>query len=157
MLSQKDIGEESIRVTFGNGTTGEYFLATVKVKFDGEEYDVKAAVVKDLAEEVLLGRDVPLHRHVMKRLPKKEQVELLRQLAKSNNIYILEDTALAVVTQVRKKKLDQRSNNRTQDDTEGKKTHQDEEEKSGEKRILDNEEETGSVWMQDEDRRQCQH
>ena len=125
------------------------------MKFDGEEYDVKAAVVKDLAEEVLLGRDVPLHRHVMKRLPKKEQVELLRQLAKSNNIYILEDTALAVVTQVRKKKLDQRSNNRTQDDTEGKKTHQDEEEKSDEKRILDNEEETGSVWMQDENRRQC--
>ena len=55
LLSQKDIGQESIRVTFGNGTGGEYPLATVKVKFYGEEYDVKAAVVQDLAEEVLLG------------------------------------------------------------------------------------------------------
>ena len=121
------------------------------MKFDGEEYDVKAAVVQDLAEEMLLGRDVPLHRHIAKRLPKKRTGGIVVTTSKSNNICIPEDTALAVMTRARKKKLDQRSNNRTQDDTEGKKTHQDEEEKSGEKRILDNEEETGSVRIQDED------
>ena len=54
--SQKEIGKESIKVTFGNGASGEYPLATVKVKFDGEEHNIKGAVVQDLAEEVLLGR-----------------------------------------------------------------------------------------------------
>ena len=64
LVSSKDIGEESISVTFGNGTSGEYPLATVKIAFDGEEYQVRAAVVQGLAEDVLLGRDVPLHRHI---------------------------------------------------------------------------------------------
>ena len=54
-MSEEDIGEESITVTFGNGGSGEYLLATVRMRFDGEEYDVKAAVVRDLAEDVLLG------------------------------------------------------------------------------------------------------
>ena len=61
LISPPDIEEETIVVTFGNGATGEYPLASIKVKMDGKEYQVKAAVVMDLAEEVLLGRDVPLH------------------------------------------------------------------------------------------------
>ena len=55
LVSSKDIGEESISVTFGNGTSGEYPLATVKIAFDGEEYPVRAAVVQGLAKDVLLG------------------------------------------------------------------------------------------------------
>ena len=47
-----------------------YPLAPVRVKIDEEEYCVKPAIVQDLAEEVLLGRDVPLHKHLVKRLPK---------------------------------------------------------------------------------------
>ena len=50
-----DIGEESITVTFGIGFSSEYLLATVRVRFDGEEYDVKAALVQKLAEDILLG------------------------------------------------------------------------------------------------------
>ncbi len=103
LIAGEDIGEESIRVTFGNGTAGEYPLATVKVKFDGEEYTVKAAVVENLAEEVLLGRDVPLHRHIVKRLPKEEQVELIKQLAEDNHMCVQEGTALAVTTRAQKK------------------------------------------------------
>ena len=57
VISPADREEETIVVTFGNRATGEYPLASIKVKMDGEEYQVKAAV----AEEVLLGRDVPLH------------------------------------------------------------------------------------------------
>ena len=60
LVSPTDIGKETIVVTFGNGATGKYPLAFIKVKIN-KEYKVKAAVVKDLAEEVLLGRDVPLH------------------------------------------------------------------------------------------------
>ena len=41
---------------------------------------MKAAVVQDLVEEVLLGRDVPLHKHMVKRLPRGEQMDLMRQL-----------------------------------------------------------------------------
>ena len=107
LVSSKDIGEESISVTFGNGTSGEYPLATVKIAFDGEEYQVRAAVVQGLAEDVLLGRDVPLHRHIARRLPKEEQVELLKQLAKEHKISIGENaegdgTVLAVVTRAQK-------------------------------------------------------
>ena len=58
-MSEEDIGEESITVTFGNKAFGEYPLATIRARFDGEEYDVKAAVVQDLAEDVLFVRDIP--------------------------------------------------------------------------------------------------
>ena len=61
-------------VTFGNGITGIYPLASVTVDFDGVEYQVEAAVVE---EDVLLRRDVLLHRHIVKRLPREEQMELL--------------------------------------------------------------------------------
>lgn len=50
LVSPTDIVKETIVVTFGNGATGEYPLAFIKVKID-EEYKVKVAVVKDLAEE----------------------------------------------------------------------------------------------------------
>ena len=86
----EEIGKETITVTFGNGTSGEYPLAPVRVTFDGEEYNVKAAVVQGLPEDVLLGRDVPLHKHIVKRLPKKDQVELLKQLARDHQV-TLED------------------------------------------------------------------
>ena len=68
MIQPSDIGEESIVVTFGNETSGEYALAPVRVKIDNEEYCVKAVIVKDLAEEVLLRRDVPLHKLIVRRL-----------------------------------------------------------------------------------------
>ena len=79
-MSSADIGEESIVVMFGNGAFGEYPLAPVLVKINKKEYCMKAAIVKDLAEEVLLERDVPLHKHMVKRLPRGEQLNLLRQL-----------------------------------------------------------------------------
>ena len=40
MVVPSDIGEESIVITFGNGTSGEYPLAQVRVKIDDEEYCV---------------------------------------------------------------------------------------------------------------------
>ena len=36
------------------------------MKIDEEEYCVKVGIVQDLTEEVLLGRDVPLHKHMVK-------------------------------------------------------------------------------------------
>ena len=51
---------------------------------------MKAAIVQDLAEEVLLGRDVPLHKHMVKRLPKGEQMDLLHQLARDNEVQLEE-------------------------------------------------------------------
>ncbi len=103
----EEIGKETITVTFGNGTSGEYPLAPVT--FDGEEYNVKAAVVQGLPEDVLLGRDVPLHKHIVKRLPKKDQVELLKQLARDHQVTLEdcteEETVLAVTTRAQKKRL----------------------------------------------------
>ena len=108
LISPTDIGEKSIVVTFGNGTSGENPLATIKVKVDDKEYCLEAAIVQDLVEEVLLGRDVPLCKHLVKRLPREEQVELLQQLARENRVGLEEvqleerpkedDKALAVVT-----------------------------------------------------------
>ena len=108
LISPTDIGEKSIVVTFGNGTCGEYPLATINVKIDDEEYCLEAAVVQDLVEEVLLGRDVPLCKHLVKRLPQEEQMELLQQLAKDNKIQLEDrrkedDRALAVVTRAQKR------------------------------------------------------
>ena len=114
LISPSDIGEETIVVTFGNGTSGEYPLAPVRVKIDNKEYCVKAAIVQDLAEEVLLGRDVPLHKHMVKRLFKEDQMELLQQLAKDNGIQLEgrsdnsdQERVLAVLTRSQKKKLHQ--------------------------------------------------
>uniref|UniRef100_A0A1X7SHV8 CCHC-type domain-containing protein n=1 Tax=Amphimedon queenslandica TaxID=400682 RepID=A0A1X7SHV8_AMPQE len=110
-VALKDIEKETIGVTFGNGTYGEYPLASVRITFDGEDYQVKAAVVQGLAEDVLLGRDVPLHKHMAKRLPKSEQIELLKQLAKKHQIDIGEikesedELALAVMTRAQRRQI----------------------------------------------------
>ena len=82
------------------------------MKIDEEEYCVKAATVQDLAEEVLLRRDVPLHKHLVKCLPKWELMELLLQLARDNKVQVeerLEDNerALAVVTSAQERGLAQ--------------------------------------------------
>ena len=76
---------------------------------DGEEYQVKAAVVRDLSEEVLLGRDVPLHRHMVKCLSKTEHLDLLRQLAKDNGIRLQDsmEGAMSVVTYAQKKRMEE--------------------------------------------------
>ena len=60
------------------------------MKNDEEEYCVKAAIVQDLAEDVLLGRDVPLHKLTVKHLPRGEQMELLRQLTRDNKVHLKE-------------------------------------------------------------------
>ena len=72
LISPSDIGEEAIVLTFGNGTSGKYPLAPLRVKIDNEEYCVKASIVQDLAEEVLLEIDVPPHKHMVKRLSKED-------------------------------------------------------------------------------------
>ena len=111
LVPVKDIGDETITVTFGNGTSGEYPLAPVRVTFDGDEYEVKAAVVQGLTEDVLLGRDVPLHKHMVSRLPRGEQMDLLRQLAEKHHVQIQEtkeeETAMAVMTRSQKQRMDQ--------------------------------------------------
>ena len=53
---------------------------------DEEEYCMKATIVQDLAEEVPLGRVVPLHKHMVKCLSKGKQMELLHQLARDNKV-----------------------------------------------------------------------
>ena len=121
LVSPTDIGKETIVVTFGNGATGKYPLAFIKVKIDEEEYKVKAAVVKDLAEEVLLGRDVPLHRHMAKRLSKEEQMDLLQRLAKDNGICLDHSVegAMSVVTRSQMKR-NKKKEPRTREETLGR-------------------------------------
>ena len=128
LISSTDIGEKSIVVTFGNGTSGEYPLATIKVKVDDKEYCLEAAVVQDLVEEVLLGRDVPLCKHLVKRLPREEQMELLQQLARDNRVRLEEvqleerpkedDKALAVVTRAQKRARNQTDTAESQEETQ---------------------------------------
>ena len=84
LVQAVDLKKDKIRVTFGNQSYGEYPLASMRIRFDNEEYCVEAAVVENLAEDVLLGQDVPLHKHMVKRLSKEEQLELLHQLKKDN-------------------------------------------------------------------------
>ena len=110
LISPSDIREQSIVVTFGNGISGEYLLAQVRVKIDDEEYCVKAAIVENLAEEVLLGRDVPLHKHMVRWLTRSEQMDLLRQLAKDNEVQLATESentesVLAVMTRLRRGEL----------------------------------------------------
>ena len=84
LISPADIAEETIVVTFGIGASSEYPLAPGRVKIDEKEYCVKAAILQDFSEEILLVRDVPLHEHMVKYLPRGEQMELLCQLARDN-------------------------------------------------------------------------
>ena len=113
LISPADIDGESIKVTFGNGTSGEYPLASVRVKLDNEEYQVKVAIVHDLAEEVLLGRDVPLHKHIVRCLPKEEQMDLLCQIVRENKEVLRSEentgTALSVMTRAQKRSSSQES------------------------------------------------
>ena len=111
MISPADIGVESIVITFGSGTSGEYPLPPFRVKIDGEEYCLKDAIVQNLASEVLLGRDVPLQKHIVKRLPKWEQMDLLHHLARENEVQLEErpedKKALAVVTHAEERRMAQ--------------------------------------------------
>ena len=119
LVSEEDIGRETIRVTFGNGATGEYPLADIRVQFDEDEYYIRAAVVQDLAEEVLLGRDVPLHKHIVCRLPETDQMALLQQLARAHGMEISKnDVALAVTTraQSRTKKNQEEQKRKNQEE-----------------------------------------
>ena len=87
--------------------------------FDDDECYIRAAVVPDLAEEVLLGRDVPLHKHTVCRLPETDQMALLQQLARAHGVEISkDDVALAVTTraQLRTKKNQERQKQKNQEE-----------------------------------------
>ena len=111
LVPVKDISDETITVTFGNETSGEYPLAPVQVTFDGDEYEVKAAVVQGLTKDVRLGRDVLLHKHMVSCLPGGEQMDLLRQLVEKHHVQIQEtkeeQTAMAVMTRSQRQRMDQ--------------------------------------------------
>ena len=51
---------------------------------------MKATIVQDLSEEVLQGREVPLHKHLVKRLPRGKQMELQHQLSRDNKVQLKE-------------------------------------------------------------------
>ena len=66
-------------------------------------------MVQDLAQEVLLRRDVVLHKHLVKHLPRGEQMELLHQLVGDNKVQLTEkpeddEKALVVVTSAQVKR-----------------------------------------------------
>ena len=90
LISPTDIREKSIVVIFGNGTSGQYLVATINVKIDEEEYCLRVVVVPNLVKEVLLGRDIPLCKHLVRCLPREEQIELLQQLARDNEVQVEE-------------------------------------------------------------------
>ncbi len=137
--------KDSIFLTFRNGTAGEYPLAEVNVKFDGEEYQVIAALVQDLAEVVLLGRDAPLHKHMVKRLSEEEQISLMHQLARDNKTELEikdKDKAFAVST---------RSQQRGELHQEGAEGHQNKEHQNEEHHGYQ-EEELGQTEKQGEEK-----
>ena len=81
------------------------------MKIDEEECCVKATIVQDHAEEVLLGRNVPLHKHMGKHLARGEHMELLHQFARDNTVQLEEkpeddERALAVVTHAQERRMD---------------------------------------------------
>ena len=90
LISPTDYGEETVVVTFGNVASDKYPLPLIRVKNDDEEYCVEAAILQDLADEVLLGRDIPQHKHMVKCLPKGEHMALLQQLAGDNKVQLNE-------------------------------------------------------------------
>ena len=114
LVQVKDLKEDRIKVIFGNQSSGEYPLADVRIIFDKEEYLVEAAVVENLAEDVLLGQDIPLHKHMVKRLDRKEQLELLCQLKEDISEDQLEGEALAVKTRAMRKQQETTSSRRKQ-------------------------------------------
>ena len=56
-----------------NGQKTKYPVARVKIVLDGKEYNREIAVAADLSEDVLLGVDVPLVRHILPQLSEEEQ------------------------------------------------------------------------------------
>ena len=85
-----------------NRQRSSYPFAKVTIELDGEFYEGEVAVAVDLPEEVLLGVDVPLMKHIARHLRKSEQQELLEVLQSQRQQKI---KSLAVVTpfQARKK------------------------------------------------------
>ena len=69
-----------IELWSANGQKTKYSVARVKIVLDGKEYNREVAVAADLPEDVLLGVDVPLVRHILPRLSKEEQQEALKTL-----------------------------------------------------------------------------
>ena len=63
-----------------NGQRSSYPFAKVTIELDGEFYEQEVAVAVDLPQEVLLGVDVPLMKHIARCLRKNEQQELLEVL-----------------------------------------------------------------------------
>ena len=68
--------EGFIELRSTNGQKTKYPVARVKIVLDGKE----VAVAADLPEDVLLGVDVPLVRHILPRLSEEEQQESLKTL-----------------------------------------------------------------------------
>ena len=61
-----------IELWSAKGQKTKYPVATVKIVLDREEYNREVPVAADLPEDVLLGVDVPLVRHILPRLSKEE-------------------------------------------------------------------------------------
>ena len=62
-----------------NGHQATFPIARVQIKVDGEIYNVEAAVTLHLPEDMLLGMDVPLMKHIARRL-REDEKELLAEL-----------------------------------------------------------------------------
>ena len=77
-------------------------MARVKIVLDGEKYNKEVAVAADLPEDVLLGIDVPLVRHILPRLSEEEQLEVLKTLQSTirQRIRQPDQTDLAVLGQM---------------------------------------------------------
>ena len=69
-----------IELWSANGQKTKNPVARVRIVLDGEEYDREVAVAAHLPENVLLGVDVPLVRHILPRLGEEEQQEALKTL-----------------------------------------------------------------------------
>ena len=63
-----------------NGHQATFPIAREQIEVDGEIYNVEAAVALHLPEDVLLGVDVPLTKHIARRLREDNKKELLAEL-----------------------------------------------------------------------------
>ena len=94
-----------------NGQRLSYPFAKVTIELDGEFYKQEVAVADDLPEEVLLGADMPLMKHITRCLRKSEQQELLQVLLTQQQQEI---NSLVVVTRSQaRKKVETRDNQST--------------------------------------------
>lgn len=78
VVPEVEMTGEKVSVTLADGAKRCYPTADVEIKFDGEIYRVRAAIVKGLVEDVLLGRDVPRYRHTPGRLS-LDELRILRE------------------------------------------------------------------------------